>query len=408
MIHILVNSITTLELIRRITILIVINLLDGVALWIHQHMSFIVDGYRSRLTLCQEFVNITAEFFGRPTVTFTLVNQPFVRILINSLITQSVDRTQWITRLDTIQVSATIIIRPFWIDRLEYAFVHLNNLIEVLADVEISTHREFTPFDETVGTDVQFPSLIGHLSNIGPSQRRESCSWRNANTAHQQVFGTLEIIVEVTSNQVVEETEVTTNVVWHGTLPLQFVQLQTFQINTGGTTFSIITQWIIFCILQILRTRLFTYDSPWWTEWKHGQPRPWPFHPRFIGDVPTCRNTREPTPLTTVSELGGTIDTHGEIQRIACFEWKVSLVNTRHWTPLSVARIHIAQVTIYGWRSNTIRDITSRYILAIVITRGNLPTSQHGQIPILVLEMRCQCQGMSCCKRQWIIIIART
>ena len=389
--------------------MIVINLLDGVALWIHQHMSFIVDGYRSRLTLCQEFVNITAEFFGRPTVTFTLVNQPFVRVLINSLITQSVDRTQWITRLDTIQVSATIIIRPFWIDRLEHAFVHLNNLIEVLADVEISTHREFTPLDETVGTDVQFPSLIGHLAYVGPSQRGESRSWRNANTAHQQVLGTLEIIVEVTGNQVVEETEVTTNVVWHGTLPLQFVQLQAFKVSNGSTGIAIITRRVVLGVLQILRTRLFTYDTPWWTEWKHGQPRPWPFHPRFFGDVPTCRNTREPTPLTTVSELGGTIDTHGEIDRVtSSLVGKVSLVDSWHRTPLSVARTHTAQVTIYSWRSNAIRDITSRNILVIVITRGKFPTSQHGQIPILVLEMRCQCQRMSCCKRQWIIIITRT
>ena len=174
-------------------------------------------------------------------MTITLVDEPFVRILINSLIAQAIDRTQWVTSLNTIQIRTSAIVRPFRVDRLQHAFVHLHNLIEVLANVEVGTHRELTPLDEAVCTDIQLPSFVGHLSDIRPSQRGESRCGRNTNTTHQQVLCTLEIIVEITRNQVVEESEVSTNIIRHRTLPLESVQLQTFQIGTLSTTVAIMT-----------------------------------------------------------------------------------------------------------------------------------------------------------------------
>ena len=107
-------------------------------------MSFIINRNRSCLAVSQECVNVIAKLFGTPSVTVTLVDEPFVRILIHSLIAQAIDRTQWITCLNTIQIRASAVVRPLRIDRLQHTFVHLHNLIEVLANIKVGTHGELT------------------------------------------------------------------------------------------------------------------------------------------------------------------------------------------------------------------------------------------------------------------------
>ena len=78
---------------------------------------------------------------------------------------------------------------------------------------------------------VLFLSDVGHLAHIGPCQRSESCRRGYSYTAHKQILGTFEIVVKITSDAVVPESEVATNIILCRTLPFQLIQLQCLQIG---------------------------------------------------------------------------------------------------------------------------------------------------------------------------------
>ena len=175
MVDILIDGITTLELVCRTTILEVVDLTNRLTCRTHQHLTILVDSDRSSLATWKEFfVDIVAKLFASPFVTFLHINKVFVSVLVNTLIFQTKDRAERVTNLNTVKVRTTLTGFPLRVDRLEHALVHCGNLIEVLRNIEVCTHREFAYSNKLVSLNIKFPSLVLHITNIAPSKSTET------------------------------------------------------------------------------------------------------------------------------------------------------------------------------------------------------------------------------------------
>ena len=139
-VHVVIDGITALEPVggRAAGTIEVVDHADGHSLGVHHHISLVVDGDGSRLARGEEgVVDIVTQLFAGPVVAVLHIGQVFVGVLVDALVAQSVDGAEGVALLNTVQILAALAGVPLAVDAFEGAFVHIDNLVEVLRDVEV-------------------------------------------------------------------------------------------------------------------------------------------------------------------------------------------------------------------------------------------------------------------------------
>ena len=206
-----------------------------------------------------------------------------VRVLIDTLVTETVDATQSTVQLHAGQVG-TILAVELVVEICQTGFIHRCYLVLVVGKCDVEVCRELARLDDAVTIQVELPADVLHVTGILPAQVRITCRCRNTIVAHQHIAGELPVELNVTRQAVVPETEVGTNVKGFLLLPFQILQLDVIWMHTAlvhiGITRGISAE------IQVFLTRLAAYDTPTRTQREHGYPGQGLLEPRFLMHVP--------------------------------------------------------------------------------------------------------------------------
>ena len=92
-----------------------------------------------------------------------------VRVLINTLVTETVDASQCTVQLDSGQITAVVTVK-LRIEVRQTGLVHRGDLVLVVGKGDVEVCRELTGLDDTATVQVELPSDILHVTGILPAQ----------------------------------------------------------------------------------------------------------------------------------------------------------------------------------------------------------------------------------------------
>ena len=161
MVDILVDGITSLELIVSITI--IISKVLGYARIGHDDLAVLIGSHRECLTLSQLLINpclivpiilltTGSSLLLKLQLLGIVVGEVVVSILEHALALESVDRAKRVAHDDTAEdrVGAKLTIAGLRVQVVKYALIHRQQLVDVLGHIEIGSNRELADSDELI------------------------------------------------------------------------------------------------------------------------------------------------------------------------------------------------------------------------------------------------------------------
>ena len=175
MVDIFVDNVTTFELVFATTT-VVVDHLQRVAVLVVNHVAFSVANDRSSFASClSRVVEVAVGIWFRQIIFIVVriqeVTVVLVVVSINALEAETINTTQRVSHLNTLQrtfVGALVV--ELSINRVKHRGIHLSYLIDILRDVETEVSVELTELQNVGSADKEFPTLVGHLTNVGAAQ----------------------------------------------------------------------------------------------------------------------------------------------------------------------------------------------------------------------------------------------
>ena len=138
------------------------------ALVVHQHLTVLVKGDGEGLSGSQTVVDFLLIGFLVPAVLTLQILQIVVRVLENALVAETIDGAKRVVQLDAIHVTATACGCPITVDSVKHTVVHLFQQVGVLGYIQADVHRELLDVDNLLGTDIHFPTVVIHATDVHP------------------------------------------------------------------------------------------------------------------------------------------------------------------------------------------------------------------------------------------------